>query len=287
MRPYFLFLITFQFLPLGSLWAHEEGAPFSGAIIEPLMTHHAHLEDEQKINFEWVDEEEVEIDGEERRFDLFRQELELAWASRDFRWGAELKLPFSNQGEDDGKRQYGPGDLEVWFPKYAWINEPERILTTLLAVHVPTGSESQGLGAGKTLLEEKIFLDQAHGNWFFGLNLESSTSVSGGFEQKLGYSGVLSYSLIRETKRVAPAVPNQRLVTAPVFEITGEAGLGGEGKGETPIQMLGGIYFWNPPSGWSLRIGYRFSVGDDREEEQALLVQVGNHLSWPGRRQTR
>lgn len=283
MRFHLLFPILFSILPSAFLWAHEEGAPFSGAIIEPLVTHHAHLEDEQKINFEFVDEAEVEMGGEEHQLDVFRQELELAWASRDFRWGAELKLPFSNQGEDDGRRPYGPGDLEVWFPKYAWINEPEKILTTLFAIHLPTGSESRGLGEGKTLLEEKIFLDRAHGNWFLGLNLESSTAVSGEFEQKLGYSSVLSYSLIHETQGVAPAVPNQRLVTAPVFEVTGEVGLGGEGKGETPIQMLGGLYFWNPRSGWSLRIGYRFSVGDDREEEQALLVQIGNHFSWPGR----
>lgn len=35
----------------GPLGAHETGAPFSGAIIDPLVLHHAHIEDEQRINF--------------------------------------------------------------------------------------------------------------------------------------------------------------------------------------------------------------------------------------------
>ena len=30
--------------------AHEAGAPFSGAIPEPILLHHAHIEDEQKLN---------------------------------------------------------------------------------------------------------------------------------------------------------------------------------------------------------------------------------------------
>ena len=268
---------------LQPLSAHEEGAPFSGAIIEPLHTHHTHIEDEQKVNLELVENAEVEIKGEHHELDLFRQEIELAWAHPSFRWGGELKLPFSNQGEDDGQRQYGPGDLEIWFPKYAWINEPERILTTLFAVHAPTGSRSQGLGSGQTLLEGKIFFDQAYRNWFLGLNLESSTAVSGSFETKLEYSGVVSYSFIRRTERVAPGKPNQFLVVAPLFEVAGEVGLGGEGRGETPVALIGGLYFWNPSTGWSLRVGYRVGVGEDREEDQALLLQFGNHFSWPGR----
>ncbi|MBI3999182.1 MAG: hypothetical protein HY351_01070 [Candidatus Omnitrophica bacterium] len=279
----FSFFLLFVLSISQILLAHEEGAPFSGAIIEPILTHHAHIEDEQKINLEFVDRERVEIKDEEREFDVFRQELELAWASPDFRFGGELKLPFSNQGEDDGKRQYGPGDLEVWFPKYAWVNQPEQILTSLFAIHIPTGSESQGLGDGKTFLEGKVFFDRAYRNWFLGLNLESSTAVSGEFETKLEYSAVLSHSFIRGTQRAALIKPNQFLVIAPLFEVTGEAGISGETRGKAPVEMLGGLYFWHPKSGWSFRIGYRFPVGRDQEEEQALLVQFGNHFSWSRR----
>jgi hypothetical protein len=41
--------------PFNDLFAHEEGAQFSGAIIEPLKVHHAHIEDEQKFNFFFLD----------------------------------------------------------------------------------------------------------------------------------------------------------------------------------------------------------------------------------------
>ena len=33
------------------VYSHEVGAPFSGAIIDPLEVHHAHIEDEQRLNF--------------------------------------------------------------------------------------------------------------------------------------------------------------------------------------------------------------------------------------------
>lgn len=35
----------------GFLEAHEEGAPFSGVIIDPPFLHHAHIENEQRLNF--------------------------------------------------------------------------------------------------------------------------------------------------------------------------------------------------------------------------------------------
>lgn len=31
-------------------FGHNEGAPFSAAVIDPLIVHHAHLEDEQRLN---------------------------------------------------------------------------------------------------------------------------------------------------------------------------------------------------------------------------------------------
>lgn len=282
MRHFISLILSLFLVGAHSLFAHEEGAPFSGAIIEPLVTHHAHVEDEQKVNMEFVDQARLEIKGEERELDVLRQSLELAWGSPDFRWGAEIILPFSNEGEDDGRRQYGPGDLEIWFPKIAWINQPERILTTVFAVHAPTASESQGLGSGKTLLEGKIFFDQAYHNWFLGANLESSTAVSGGFETGLEYAAVISYSLIRGTKRVASPRPDQPLVLAPVFEVLGEVGLGGASQGESSVSFVGGLYLWHPKSGWSVRVGYRFPVGGKQEEDRALLAQFGNHLSWPG-----
>lgn len=48
--------------PFSDLYAHEEGAPFSGAIIEPLEVHHAHIEDEQKFNLFFLDGAPIEAE---------------------------------------------------------------------------------------------------------------------------------------------------------------------------------------------------------------------------------
>ena len=42
------------FLPEKTAFGHQEGAPFSGAIIDPLAAHHAYIENEQRINFSLV-----------------------------------------------------------------------------------------------------------------------------------------------------------------------------------------------------------------------------------------
>lgn len=55
--------------------AHEAGAPFSGAMIEPLILHHAHLEDEQRLNL-FSSRKLRESETPRRR--AFEAELELA-----------------------------------------------------------------------------------------------------------------------------------------------------------------------------------------------------------------
>ena len=54
-RKRFKAILLFSFFPwflmTGPLFGHEEGAPFSGAIPEPIIVHHAHIEDEQRLNF--------------------------------------------------------------------------------------------------------------------------------------------------------------------------------------------------------------------------------------------
>ena len=65
--------------------AHEEGAPFSGAIIEPLVNHHAHIENEQRLNSFSLNGM-VDEDGNKRSG--FVQSLELAYSNPTFNRGA-------------------------------------------------------------------------------------------------------------------------------------------------------------------------------------------------------
>ncbi|MBI4372147.1 MAG: hypothetical protein HY585_00275, partial [Candidatus Omnitrophica bacterium] len=180
--------VLFVFLLLGifsfnHLLAHEEGAPFSGAIIEPLKLHHAHIEDEQKINLFF-------LDGAR---DVLKHTFEMAWHYDDnFRWGSEVIIPFSNEGENDGHRVYGLGDIEFQPLKYAVVNKPQTILTAMVAITPPTGSRSKGFSKGKTGIAPHLFLDQAWRNWYVGSNQAIEIEVGHEHEVKYEYSAALA-----------------------------------------------------------------------------------------------
>ena len=154
-------LITGLFL-VSPAYGHEEGAPFSGAIIDAMRVHHAHIENEQRINLFAMDGFGAP-DGTTRS--AFGSSLELAidWTGK-FRFGSELLIPFSNTGIDNNS--YGIGDIELWPIKYAFISTPETIVTGALSLTLPTGSESSGLGSGSTRVEALLFLDHALGYLF-------------------------------------------------------------------------------------------------------------------------
>ena len=54
--------------------AHEAGAPFSSAFAEPIILHHAHIENEQKLNVVGF----KNLRTEEKEVDAFSSSLELA-----------------------------------------------------------------------------------------------------------------------------------------------------------------------------------------------------------------
>lgn len=275
--------IGLTMIPTTVVHAHEEGAPFSGAIIDPLEVHHAHIEDEQRVNLFFRDnvppEPEEAEEGAKPR-DVFMNSYELAWGSKDFRWGSEVFIPFSTEGQNDGEAVYGLGDIEWQAIKYAWINKPETIVTTAMAIVMPTGSEHKELGGGDTLLEPHFFVDQAYRNWYLGLNLVPSVSVGGDSQTTLEWGTVLSYSFINGTDRVAPPKPSQPFVLATSLEVVGETGLGGKAKDEDIVSLLPGLNLWHTKSGWQCRVGMRIPVTNDREETKMFLVQCGNHLDW-------
>ncbi len=262
--------------------SHEEGAPFSGAIIDPLEVHHAHIENEQRINFALLDHI-VEFEGEEPERvqtvkDAFTQTLELAWADPTFRYGMEVFIPFSNEGEESGDRQYGLGDIKLQPIKYAFLIRPETIISGNIELTLPTGDESKSLGKGNTKIAPHILIDQAWGNWYVGLNQAIEFELEKDRNVAYEYKGVWAYSFIVDTKDVAPARPKQEIVPQISLEFLGESVIEGEGKPETSI--LPGINLWNPKSGWALRFGIQIPLSEAREGEQVYLIQFGNHLKW-------
>lgn len=272
------FILLMALVCLGSVeaGAHEAGSPFSGAFPEPILLHHAHIEDEQKLNFTHFENFRTER-GEENAFAM-ELELAVAW-TEDYDLGSEIFIPFSNTGLSND--QFGIGDLEIQPIKYAFLNMPETVLTGALNVTLPTGDKSKGLGGEETALGGKLFLDQAYRNWYLGINLEYDASVSGPTSSEFEFAWALTYSFIDETgEGVAPAKPHQTLVPTVMLEFISESVLTGEAKGENVISLTPGLQIWHPNTNWKFRVGVGFPLTTDRESDLAVYFQIGNHFDW-------
>jgi len=256
--------------------AHEAGAPFSGAIPEPIVLHHAHIEDEQKLNLVGL----KDVRRNKKKGAALSGSLELAatWLD-DFRLGSEIFIPFSNTGSVNN--QIGLGDIEIQPIKYAVLNRPETIVTGGLSLTLPTGNESQGLGGKQTTLGGLLFFDKAYRNWYFGINAEYAASVFGPTFSEFEFAAALAYSFIRETGQgSAPARPNQPLVLTLMLELVSGFMLTGSEAGQNSITMLPGYQLWHLKSNWKLRMGVGFPLQADKEHDVAGHLQVGKNFDW-------
>lgn len=258
--------------------AHEEGAPFSSAIPEPIVNHHAHIENEQKLNSIFLRGIELE-DGTKRNG--FAQSIELAIADKKFRKGAEIFIPFVRQPREGGGSAFGLGDIEIQPFKYAFINKPDFILSTAQAIVLPTGSERRGLGEGKTLYEPHLFLDKAFGNTFVGANLIGSFTLRGEKETELEYGVTLAHSFIKGTRGgFAPPVPNQRRVVTLMLELAGGQTLRGGEDSKPSTILVPGLQIWDVKSGYQLRVGVGLPITQSREADRVFYLQISNHQNW-------
>lgn len=253
-------------------FAHEEGAKFSGAIIDPLRVHHAHIEDEQRVNFSFIDDV-GNINGN----NAFSHSLELAinWDD-NFRWGSEIFIPYS----DTGGSGSDIGDIDVQLIKYAFINETETILTGIFGMSLPTGNKSKDLGGENTAIEAALFLDKSYKNWYWGLNLELGTVVSGEDETEFELATAISYSFIDETINFAPTKPRQKFVPSVSLELVSENILSGTEEGTNIVTVIPGLHLWHPKSDWSIRFGMDIPISSDKENDLTYLLQIGTHKDW-------
>lgn len=270
--------IFFIITTSNTLFAHEKDAPFSGAISEPIKVHHAHIEDEQSLNFSFYNDFQKEEDSD-KRF-AFEASLELAasW-NDDFDLGYELLIPFSNTGSGDNR--YALGDIEIWPIKYAFLNQPETIMTGVLSIGLPTGDKTQGFGEEQTKLGALLFFDQAWRNWFFGANAEFESVVSGPTETEMEFAFAFSYSFIKETgKGVAPTRPRQSLVPVLSLELISENILSGQEKNNDIVTILPSIQIWSPDNGWQASLGTEFPLSSYRNNDYQVHFKLRNHFDW-------
>ena len=260
--------------------AHEEGAPFSSAIPEPIVNHHAHIENEQKLNSVLLRGAPLE-DGTKRNG--FQQSIELAYADKKFRKGFEIFIPFIRQPQAGGGSTLGLGDIEIQPFKYAFINKPDFIVSTAQGFILPTGSERRGLGGGRTAYEPHFFLDKAFGNFFVGANLIPSFTLRGPKETELEYGATLAYSFIKGTRAnggFAPPVPKQRRVVTVLLEVAGGQTLRGGEDSKPSTVLVPGIQLWDVKSGYQLRFGVGIPLTRGREADRTFYLQFSNHFNW-------
>ena len=252
----------------GGASAHEAGAPFSAAIVDPLVLHHAHIEDEQRLNLFSVRRLR---DGATSGRNAFETELELGWSNSRFDFGMEAFVPLARQPSPDGAGNVtGIGDIEVRPVKYALVNRPELVVSTALGIGLPTGDRARGLGNGNTTLTQYLFVDKAWGNWYGGLNLSLDRRVRGEEGSGYGYGIVASYSFL------AAGVP----VVSPSLELIGSRRWSGPDAGERGVSRVLGITLWWPRSGWQFHLGMQTAVSGASEADRTYLLQLGNHQDW-------
>ena len=270
-------MVLLMILAPGSVIGHQAGAPFSGAIIEPLEVHHAHIENEQRLSFAYLDGFSEEGGGKRAAF-ANSVELGAAWTS-ELNIGSEVFIPFSNTG--GATDHYDIGDVEVWPIKYAVINKPETILTGVLSFKLPTGNESKGLGEGNTTVGGLLLFDQAYRNWYWGVNAEMATTISHENGTEAEFASVISYSFIQETgEGMAPSRPNQVIVPELSLELIYGSILEGKNDGEHVISVLPGVHLWHPASDWGVGLGIQVPVSSDKDFDVAVLFQLRNHFDW-------
>ena len=267
-------------LPASFAHAHQEGALFSDAIIDPLVIHHAHIESEERINFSTMNGVRgVDVPGRPG----YKAELELAYAIPSYRYGFEIFIPIANLPAPEGNgRVSGPGDIAVRPLKYALYMIQDFVLSTATEFLLPTGARQKGLGEGRSAFEQLVFMDKAQGNWNLGVNLGLGSSIDRERTVPLHYGAVLAYSFIGSTKieEIAHVPESQSWVPSLSVEFVGENILHGQAAGRTMTSLIPGLTLWHVHSGWQMRLGLEVPTGGTNEAASVVLFQIGNHLKW-------
>ena len=274
----FILCMVFILSTSGTTFGHEEGAPFSGAISEPIKVHHAHIENEQSISFSFYDDFEKEEGDQKRSAMEASVEFGVAW-NKAFNLGSEISIPLSDLGTDENR--YGLGDIELLPIKYAFLNQPETILTGAMSISLPTGDKTHGFGEEQTKLGALLFFDQAWRNWFFGANAEFESAVSGPTETEVELAFAISYSYIEETRQgIAPSKPRQSIVPVLTLELISENVLSGLEKENDTLSILPSLQIWNPTSGWQGALGAEFPLSTYRNNDFKIHFTLRNHFDW-------
>lgn len=243
--------------------SHGDHETFSRALLDPLVTHHAVLEDELKLNaFEYQGRRTGAAPHQERS-----GSLELAYAFSDA-FGVEAFLPVRGLSLVSGG-PVGVGDLEIDPIKYSFWRSPSLVMTTTVAALLPTGDVSLGLGGGSVVIAPHLLIDSAFGDWAWHTNIALEAAATGAPEGEIELNTALARSFFLGEH-----------VLSPLLELSVDQGVWGDVAGATAIALTPGLKWAH--RGWHLGVGAQLPLTMERDADLTLLAQVGYHLSWQG-----
>ncbi|MFQ5630198.1 MAG: hypothetical protein ACE5I1_15625, partial [bacterium] len=231
-----IFLFLSVFVQPKMIIAHGDHTKYSRMIIDPLITHHSILEDEQRINLFFFSNQRFGANSSNG----VGMSMELAYAFSDF-FGVEAFVPFASFSSS-GFDERGIGDIEIQPLKLSFYRNFNFVVTGVMAFTLPTGSESRGLGGGQTLIEPHLFMDAAVGNWGIQANVVYGAAISGEPETELEYNLSVSRSFW-----------GQKFGWTGLVELNGGTVLSGEESGESVLYVTPGAKL--AIQGWHIGAG--------------------------------
>lgn len=244
-------------LVAGTARPHGDHASQSPSIIDPLITHHAVLEDELKLNlFGWRHAARDLTGG--------AASLELAYAFSDL-VGIEVFVPFGVT-DTAGTLRAGLGDIELQVPKISFVREYGFVMTAYAALVLPTGSPGSGLDEGEWIVAPHLLADFALGP--IGLQMNGAVELTTGGE-------VVAELRVSTAYTVVLGAANEVLLS-PLVELEAEIAL--SGTEPVGVALVPGVKLG--VGGWHVGLGLAVPLGREREADFEVMLQVGYHVIW-------
>lgn len=259
-KKYIISFLIILCLPTADIFGHGSHKSQPIGIIDPLVTHHAVLEDELKINY-------FNIKNNNENLTANLSTLEIAFSFTDL-IGFEFFLPFGSVEIDDIKSS-GFGDIETFVPKISFIRKYGFIMTSYVAVRILTGNESANLGEPGWGFAPHLLMDYGKG----GFGLQANVAAEFETEGDIALEGNISFAyliMLKEDNK-------NKFILSPLLEFALESPLKGE-ELKSVLNIVPGIKV--ALNGWHLGLGAVLPVTNAKEFDYLATVQLGYHVKW-------
>lgn len=251
------FAVPILVLVGGTAHPHGDHASQSPSIIDPLITHHAVLEDELKLNL-------FASRYAAGSLTAGAASLELAYAFSDL-FGIEAFVPFGIT-DTFGTVRGGLGDIEVQVPKISFVREYGFVMTAYAALVFPTGSAGSGLGEGEWVVAPHLLTDLALGP--IGLQLNGAVELATDGEVVAELRVSTAYTVVLDAAN--------DVLLSPLVELEAEIAL--SGTEPAGIALVPGVKLGI--GGWHVGLGIAVPLGREPEADFEVMLQVGYHVIW-------